>query len=70
MTLGEIIKEARLEAGMLQKQLAAEVGIRDETMNRIEKNREKPSELNLLKIKKALNLNECQLTSRNLNRSQ
>lgn len=61
MTIGEYIKEKRLDVGLMQKELAAKCGLTQQAINFIEKGRNKPSIATMHKIAEVLGVNYFEL---------
>jgi transcriptional regulator with XRE-family HTH domain len=61
MTIGEFIREKRLDVGLMQYELANKIGITIAAMNYIEKGRNNPSITTLRKIAEALGINYFEL---------
>jgi transcriptional regulator with XRE-family HTH domain len=55
-TAGEIIKEARLNAGLNQIELGKKSGVYSNTIGKIERNEQKPSYKTLKKLAKVLDI--------------
>lgn len=54
--IGQMIKEARLEAGLTQKELGERLGISSTAVNKLENQKTSPSVGTLNRIAKALNI--------------
>lgn len=61
MSIGEFIKDKRLDIGLMQYELAAKCGITIQAMNFIEKGRNNPSISTLRKIAEVLGINYFEL---------
>lgn len=61
MTIGEYIKEKRLDVGLMQKELAEKCKVTVQTINFIEKGKTKPSIVTMRKIAEALGVNYFEL---------
>jgi transcriptional regulator with XRE-family HTH domain len=61
MSIGEFIKDKRLDVGLMQYELANKCGITIQAMNFIEKGRNNPSISTLRKIAEVLGINYFEL---------
>jgi putative transcriptional regulator len=61
MSIGEFIKEKRLDIGLMQKELATKCGVTNQTINFIEKGKTNPSIVTLRKIAEVLGVNYFEL---------
>lgn len=61
MSIGEFIKEKRLDVGLMQYELAEKCGITIQAMNFIEKGRNNPSIATLRKLAEVLGINYFEL---------
>lgn len=61
MTIGEFIRDKRLDVGLLQKELAEKIGITQQAMCFIEKGRNYPSIVTLRKLAVVLGVHYFEL---------
>jgi transcriptional regulator with XRE-family HTH domain len=61
MSIGEYIREKRLDVGLMQKELAAKCNVTPQTINFIENSKTKPSIVTLRKIAEVLGVNYFEL---------
>jgi len=61
MSIGNYIREKRLDVGLMQKELAEKCGLTHQAINFIEKGRNKPSIVTLRKIAEVLGINYFEL---------